>query len=391
MKRFLLVHYGEIGLKGSNAQYFLDKLQKQMEEKLRARFGKGFKIIHTLRRFLISLPESFEESQFVDVLNYIAGIQNFKFVYEGAMDFAQLGTQILAHLPVQRGETFRVKVKRSMEMERTSVASEKEIGAVLLRGGIEMKPKMSGADLIVDVEFFNNIGYFSFKTYKGMGGLSSGSGSKLVTLISAGIDSPVAAYRMMKRGARVVFVHFHSYPYTGKEEMEQVESLVKILSGFQFDTKLYLIPFGDLQKKIATTVEIPEAIRTVLYRRMMLRIAQRVSFREEARGLVTGDSYGQVASQTADNLFAIHDVSNIPLYQPLIAYDKEEIIKISKEIGTFEVSKLPCKDSCTLFAPEKPEVKASLKKIAEYESYLQVDELVDDAFKRRDVLTSVSD
>lgn len=391
MKRFLLVHYGEIGLKGSNARYFLDKLQMRMEEKLRARFGKGFKIIHTLRRFLISLPESFEESQFTDVLNHIAGIQNFKFVYEGALDFAQLGTQILGHLPVQRGETFRVKVKRSMEMERTSVASEREIGAVLLRGGIEMKPKMSGADLIVDVEFFNNIGYFSFKTYKGMGGLSSGSGSKLVALISAGIDSPVAAYRMMKRGVRVVFVHFHSYPYTGKEEMEQVKSLVKILSGFQFDTKLYLIPFGDLQKKIATTVEIPEAIRTVLYRRMMLRIAQRISFREGARGLVTGDSYGQVASQTADNLFAIHDVSNIPLYQPLIAYDKEEIIKISKDIGTFEVSKLPCKDSCTLFAPEKPEVKASLKKIAEYESYLQVDELVDDAFKRRDVLTEVSD
>lgn len=391
MKRFLLVHYAEIGLKGSNASYFLKKLGSQIQAKLKDKFGGNFKVTHTLRRFLVPLPETFVESEWVALLKQIPGIQNFKFVWQGPVDFQRLGERILQNLPVDRGETFRVKVKRSMMMEMTSVQTERELGGVLLRGGIDMTAKMKQPDLQVDVEFFNDNAYFSFYTYQAMGGLSSGSGSKLVSLISAGIDSPVASYKMMRRGARIIFVHFHSYPYTGKEEMEQVKSLVKILSDFQMDSKLYLVPFGDIQKKIATTVEIPENVRTVLYRRMMLRIAQKISQREGARGLVTGDNYGQVASQTPDNLYAIHEATQIPLYQPLIAYDKEEIIKVAKEIGTFEVSKLPCKDSCTLFAPEKPEVKASLGDVIKHEAYLPVEEWVHEGFKKSDVLNVIPD
>ncbi|MBD3360842.1 tRNA 4-thiouridine(8) synthase ThiI [Candidatus Peregrinibacteria bacterium] len=386
MKSYILIHYGEIGLKKANADYYIGKLRKNIKLKLEKRFRKTFSVKYTLGRILVKLPDNFSlkrhKEKYVEVLNKVCGIKNYKFVFAGSLDIKKLSNQIFENLPdfifdsKEKPDSFRVKVKRSMVLPYKSYEIEGEIGANLLKNEIDISVKMKDPEFVVDIEFFNNYGYFSFKKHEGIGGFPSNSQGKLVSLISAGIDSPVAAFLLMKRGARIIFVHFHGYPYTDKNEMEQSKELIKILSEYQFDTKVYIIPFGNIQKKIATNLEIPGKVRTILYRRIMLRIAEKISKKEKTNGIVTGDNFGQVASQTPENIFAIHDVSNIPVFQPLIGYDKEEIIKIAEKIGTFKISKLPCKESCTMFMPKKPELRANVMNIREYEGNIPIDNMI---------------
>lgn len=388
MKRFVLIHYGEIGLKGENLQYFVEKLRNMLRNKLQKEFKKTFGVKHVLGRFMVALPVKFDEKRYAKLLSKMCGIGNFQFVYEGDIDLAKLGKQIWDNMESFTSDlkTFVVRAKRSQTLPCSSCEAEAELGAILLKKGINKKVIMKNAELEINVEFFNGHGYFSCKKYHGVCGMPSNSGSKLVCLISGGIDSPVAAYKMMRRGARVIFVHFSGYPYTDQEEIERVKEIVGILSDYQFYTKLYVVPFGKIQKTIATILEIPAKLRVVLYRRMMIRIAERISMKNEAKGIITGDSYGQVASQTPENIFAVHEASKIPIYQPLIAYDKNEIVKIAEEIGTFEISKLPCKDTCSMFSPKHPEIKANVKDVVDAERCLKVDELMREALAGTEIV-----
>lgn len=379
MKRILIVHYGEIGLKRANKPYFVEKLRKHLKYKLEKKFREVFVVKHVLSRFMIELPEGFLEEEYVKVVGRIFGVKNFKFSYVGSVDLEELGEQIVKELPEERPGSFRVKVKRSMTLDMKSIDYERELGAIVLRSGFEVPVKMKGAELVIDVELFNEKGYFSMKKYKGAGGLSANSQGKLICLMSSGIDSPVAAYMMMRRGARVIFAHFHGYPYTDKDEMEQVQELVEILSDYQFDTKLYLVPFGFIQKAIATNLDIPGKVRTVLYRRIMLKISEEISRKEKANGLITGESFGQVASQTPGNIFAIHDAVNIPILPPLIGMDKDEVIAVAERIGTFDISKLPCKDACSSFMPKSPELNANVYDLHKYEESLPLSEWIEKA------------
>ena len=376
-------------MKLGNKDYFVSRLMRNIKTKFKESFERNFFIEHTLDRFLIPLEDDFDEDKYISVLNKIFGIKNFSFVFVGSTDIEKLVEEIWTNLPEEiceeKTKTFRVKVKRSMKMPLNSMEMERKIGALLLERGLDMKVKLKNPDFVVTVEFFNEHGYFAFKKHGGAGGLSSGTQGKLVATISAGIDSPVAAYRMMRRGARIIFVHFHGYPYTDKDEMEQVKELVQILSKYQEGTKLYLVPFGFIQKSISTNLEVPARMRTLLYRRMMLRIAEKICFKERAKGIVTGDNFGQVASQTPENIFAIHDVTTIPLFQPLIGDDKEEIIEIAKKIGTFEISKLPCKESCTMFMPRSPELRANARDLLKYEESLPIDEWMQKAVKESEL------
>ena len=395
MKRHILIHYGEIGLKRANIGYFVDKLRKRLKILFKKYFGCNLSIKYTLGRLMVDLPKDFnfkkDEQKYAEVIRKVFGIKNFKFVYVGSTNLAKLGKQIWANLPEfdpeNRPADFKVSVKRSMTMPDKSFEMARDIGAILLENGLNMKVKLNDPEFVVDVEFFNDLGYFSYKKYSGVGGLSPNSQGRLVSLISSGIDSPVASYLMMKRGARVIFVHFHAYPYSDKDEMEHVKELVKMLSDYQSDTKLYLIPYGQIQRAIATNLDIPAKIRIVLYRRTMIRIAELITKRERAKGLVTGDNFGQVASQTPENLFTIHEASTIPIFQPLIGFDKEEIIKIAERIGTFEISKLPCKDTCSMFAPKHPELKANIYDVKKYEKNLPIQEWINKVFKEAEVLT----
>ncbi len=387
MKRFLLIHYSEIGLKKGNIRYFAEKLTKRIKEKLEGEFKVNFSVRHILGRIIVILPNDFSEEKYSDVVGKISGIKNFKFVFKGSTNLKKLSKEIYKNLPKKgRGKTFCVRAKRSMLLPYSSVYAEAEIGSLLMDFGLKMKVKLKNPDFVVDVEFFSDYGFFSFKKYAGDGGMPPNSQGKLISLLSAGIDSPVAAFRMMRRGARIIFVHFHALPYTDEEEISHVKEIVRILGDYQFSTKLYLVPFGQIQKKISTNLNVSGKYRVVLYRRMMVRIAEKIAKKEKAKGIVTGDSFGQVASQTPENMFVIHEATTIPVYQPLIGYDKDEIIKISEKIGTFEISKLPCKDTCRMFTPEHPILKANVFDVHKYEKSLPIEKWTEEALKKAEIV-----
>jgi len=390
MKTYLLVHYGEIGLKGKNREYFVKRLGKQIRERLSLAFYRKISITHTLGRFLVKNVK--EDDNYQVVLKRIAGIKNFHFVYEGASGIEKLAEDIWGvwgkswKKKFPDAKTFCVRVRKAQNMSYKSFEAERDIGAILLQKGIGLKAKMKDPDVEIYMEVFSNHGYFSFKKNFAMGGMPANTAGKFIAMLSAGIDSPVAAYKMMKRGARMIFVHFDGYPYTDDAEREHVKELVKILSDFQYDTKLFIVPFGKLQKTIATNMEIPSKYRTVLYRRFMVRIAERICKREGAYGIVSGDNLGQVASQTAQNMFAVHAVTSVPMYAPLIGYDKEEIVQVAREIGTFEISKLPCKDTCSMFTPKSPELNAKVYDLKKVEETLDIDKIVDECVKGAEVI-----
>ena len=196
----------------------------------------------------------------------------------------------------------------------------------------------------------------------------------MVSLISGGFDSPVAAYRMMKRGGRLIFVHFHSVPYLDRTSQEKVGQLVQLLTRYQFVSRLYLVPFGEIQRQIVATVK--RSLRVVLYRRMMLRIAEAIAHKEKAKALVTGESLGQVASQTLQNLAVIQSATHLPVLRPLVGMDKQEIVDQAREIETFAISAVPDEDCCTLFVPKHPATKASAIEVEQAESPLDVEALL---------------
>jgi len=382
MRRFLLVHYSEIGLKKSNFPYFLKKLRLRLKKVLESEFSYTFDIKFSLGRFLILLPDDFEEELYVKAIRRIFGVKNFMFVYEGALDLTILGEEIFSSLPDLSGvNNFCVRVKRSMKMPFSSFKAEGELGAEVLERGLSLPVRLKRPDLLISIEFLNEHGYFAFKKYEGLGGLSPLSQGKMVALMSSGLDSPVAVFRMMRRGVRVIYLHFHGAPFTDQSSVRQVKALVERLSSFQEDSKLYLIPFGDFQKAVADASGIPARVRVVVYRRMMIRVAEAISRKEKAKGVITGDSLGQVASQTPQNLFAVHAVSTIPIFQPLIGYDKDEIIDIAREIGTYDLSSAQCEDMCANFAPKVPEIAADPYDIDRYEKNLSLDDWVGEILK----------
>lgn len=386
MKRSVIIHYGEIGLKGAHEAFFVKKLRDQIRDRLQKRFKTALRVVESLSRIMIDLPESFDESAYAEVLREIFGIQNFSFVWHGDLDLEKLVQQIFENLPDGGFKNFCVRVKRSQPMSLSSSEIERELGAGLLRSGIDLPVRLMEPDLPINVEIFNDCAYFSFGKHDGAGGLPVGSAGKLLSLISSGFDSPVASYQMMRRGARIAFVHFSSYPYSDRGEQDQVVEIVKHLAEFQFDTRLWILPFGELQKKISDCIDIPARHRVVIYRRLMMMIASRLSYDEQAKGLITGDCLGQVASQTLENMFVVDAAAVVPVYRPLVSFDKEAVIELSRKIGVHDLSAEPCKESCRLFSPKKPEVRANLFEIQEFEKNLPIDDLIQEVLEGGELL-----
>lgn len=385
MEKHLIIHYGELGLKGGNKEYFQSVLRKNVIIGLRA-IGIKSDVQLILGRFVSKIPAKFDETVLYDAMMHIPGIENFGFFYKTEMDFDKIAKALVKHLPKKeikkRGlKTFCVRVKKSQEkMPFDRLEAERDFGAVLWEAGIGLGVDLESPDLNVLIEVFGDNAYFTFDKFKGLGGLPVGTAGKVLSLISSGFDSPVAAFRMMKRGAKVCFVHFSGQPYSKREESEHVKEIVKILSRYQTESRLFVVPFGEIQKKISMNLKIPARLRVVLYRRMMLRIAERIAFKEHAKALVTGDSLGQVASQTLINIATINSVATLPVLRPLIGMDKEEIIAESVRIGTHDISRLPCTDTCSLFTPKAPETAAKIDEVIDAEKTFDVEEFISKAF-----------
>ena len=368
----VLIRYHEIALKKGNRRYFVELLRRNL---LAAVKDLGIKEIRNLpARLLMTFKSDYDPQTVIARIKPVFGVANFSLVERAEKDVEALRSRILQALEGKVFSSFRIETQRGdKEFPLISPEINRRLGgAVKEFSGARVD--LGNPEFTVVVEILPRDAFFGFDKIAGAGGLPVGVSGRAVALISGGIDSPVAAYRMMQRGCRLIFVHFHSAPYLDKTSQEKARQLVSELTRRQFHSRLYLIPFGEIQRQIVAAVARP--LRVVLYRRMMLRIAEQVARREKAKALVTGESLAQVASQTLDNMAVIEQAARLPILRPLVGMDKQEIIDQARRIGTYDISSIPDQDCCQLFVPKHPATKAQPRDIEEDESRLDIEELV---------------
>lgn len=364
----ILVRYHEVALKKGNRPYFVEMLKRNLLSSVK---DLGFREIKKLPgRLLLVSSEEADQEEISHRLQRVFGVANFSFVERSSRDLKVLGQKILESLDGKRFSSFRIDTKRGdKDFPLTSPEINREVGAVVKeRSGARVDLK--NAELTISIEILPHDAFFGFGKIAGAGGLPVGVSGRIISLISGGFDSPVAAYRMMQRGCRLIFVHFHSAPYLDKTSQEKVRDLVKYLTRYQFISRLYLVPFGEIQRQIVAAVLRP--LRVILYRRMMMRIAEAIAKKERGGALLTGESLAQVASQTLENLAVIEKATTLPVLRPLVGMDKQEIIDQARRIGTFETSAIPDQDCCQLFVPRHPATKAKLTDVENAESSLDL-------------------
>jgi thiamine biosynthesis protein ThiI len=310
-----------------------------------------------------------------DRLSTTFGIANFSNAVHTSSHLDTLGDRIVADLGDRHPQSFAVAARRAdKRYPISSPEIEQRLGAriKLARG---WRVDLSQPELTVHVEVLRDHAFYYFDKHRGPGGLPIGVGGRIACLMSGGIDSPVAAWRMMRRGCRAQLIHFHGYPFVSPASLEKARELATVLTRYQHRTRLYQVSFGEIQRRVV--VSAPAPLRTVIYRRLMLRIAERLAQWEGARVLVTGESLGQVASQTLENLTVIGRAVSMPVLRPLIAMDKEEVIADAQRIGTYEISILPDADCCQLFTPRAPVTRTTASAVDAAEESLPIAELIE--------------
>jgi thiamine biosynthesis protein ThiI len=373
----IVVHYGELALKGRNRPWFIGQLVRSIRRALRGLDVAGVRAV--VGRIVVTLGAETDWPEARERLARIPGIGNFARSYETPADLDALGEAIVGRLPRQSVPSFRIMARR---VDKRFPIPSPEIERVIGRRVQEATGwavDLSRPAFVVRIEVLTTTAFFSLARERGAGGLPVGTGGRVLTLLSGGIDSPVAAWRLIRRGCRTSFVHFHSYPVLSRASQDKARQLVTRLTAFQLRSRLFLVPFGGLQQRVVLAV--PPPLRVVIYRRLMLRIAERLAERDGALALVTGDAVGQVASQTVDNLAVVGSVATLPLLRPLIGMDKEEITLDAQRIGTYETSILPDEDCCTLFTPRFPATRAAHEDVERAEGALDVAALVDEALE----------
>lgn len=368
----VLIRYHEIALKKGNRAYFTEMLKRNILASVKDLGAKEIRSLHA--RLLLTFRNEIEPEIIIKRISSVFGIANFSLVRRTERDIDDLRRQILTGTNGSQFASFRIDTQRGdKNFALNSVEINRQLGAAVQEQS-GARVDLTNPEFTVFVEVLPKDAFFGFNKLPGPGGLPVGASGRLVSLISGGFDSPVAAYRMMQRGCRVIFVHFHSAPYQDKTSQDKVRDLVKLLTGHQFQSRLYMVPFGEIQRQIVAAVARP--LRVVLYRRMMLRIAEKIAKKEKAKALVTGESLGQVASQTLENMTVIQQAIAMPILRPLVGMDKQEIVDQARRIGTFDISSTPDQDCCQLFVPKHPSTKARFDEVAADEAKLDVNELV---------------
>jgi thiamine biosynthesis protein ThiI len=370
-----LAHYQEIALKGKNRPWFLNRLLRNLRELLKDLDVQEVRA--PMGRVEIVFRNDADWPEVRDRLSRAFGLANFSLAHRGPRDLDALIDAVVEHLPAGPVDSFRVRVRRADKLFPVpSPDVERAVGRRVqeARG---WAVNLSQPALVVGIEIVPSGAYYYYGKLPGPGGMPVGSAGRVVVLLSGGIDSPVAAWRMMKRGCQATLVHFHSYPFVSRTSQDKVLELARLLTRYQLHSRLYLVPFGELQRQITLTV--PGAMRVVVYRRMMFRIAERIAIGLRARALVTGEVVGQVASQTLDNLAVIEAAATLPVFRPLIGMDKEEITAQAIRLGTFPISIIKDEDCCTLFTPRHPVTRARKDDVAAVERSLPIEEMVETA------------
>jgi len=367
----IVVHYKELALKGRNRPWFIQLLVRNLKIALAGLPIAAVRSIMGRIEIEIGLAGW---DQVRERVSRVFGIANFSYANRGPHDFDALAEAILRDLGDRDAESFRVAATRAdKRLPFTSPQVEREVGG-RIKEAKGWRVKLDHPALTIHLEMLPDHAFYFFGKEPGAGGLPTGTGGRVACLLSGGIDSPVAAYRMMRRGCSVMLIHFHSYPILSRASQEKVREIAALLTRFQLRSRLVLVAFGDLQQQVVLAV--PPPLRVVIYRRLMLRIAERIARRWHARALVTGEVIGQVASQTLENMTAIGAATELEVLRPLVGMDKDEIAAEAARIGTFPISIIPDQDCCTLFTPRRPATRARLADLESAEQALPIEDMV---------------
>lgn len=386
----IIIRNGEVAIKGENRPVFEKKLMTNIKKALYGMQIQGYKVYKGEGRIYIDAdPEIMD--QVIEKVRNVFGVVTLSPAIKTEKGYEKLKEMCLEVFEdaIANGEykTFKMDVKRqNKSFHMTSPEMTKDIaGYILSKHGDKIGVDVFKPELTVYAEFRDNLNIVYARKIDGAGGMPVGINGKVATLLSGGIDSPVATYLASKRGLEIEAVHFHSFPFTSEKSMQKVEQLAKIVSLYTGSIKIHMVNLLPVQKEIAE--KCPEELMTILSRRFMMRIAERIANQTGCGALVTGESIGQVASQTIEGLTATNDVvRTMPVIRPLISFDKEVIIKIARNIETFETSIIPEEDCCTVFLPKRPATKPKLEKIYKAEEALDIEKLVSEAIENSTVV-----
>jgi len=381
---YILIRYGEIALKGKNRYRFEDRLMQNIRNVLKDM--PKVKITKTYGRIYAELNgESYETV--LERLKNVFGLISFSPVKKSVLDMdviKDVSLQILNDL-TPFPKTFKVETKRPYkQFPLKTLEIMQEVGAHLLINSKNLKVDVHNPEISIHIEIREEGAFIYSKIIQGVGGMPAGTSGRGLVLLSGGIDSPVATWYAMKRGLSLEGIHFHTYPMTTEESMQKVIDLAKVISSYSGQFRVHMVPFLEIQKEIKKFA--PESHNITLMRRIFFRIAERLAEKRKALALVTGESLGQVASQTLESMYAINQVVNLPIIRPLITMDKLEIIEKAQQIGTYETSIRPFEDCCSLFVPRSPATKPSVKIAKIAEDKMELDDLIERALENTKIV-----
>lgn len=385
MEKKLIIRYGEISLKGQNRPFFENALLKNIKNAVKE-LGK-LNVYKAHGRLYINL-DCCDEEEVIEKVTNVFGVVSVSVAYVFEVDMDRICELALKHAEKCMGEnklkTFKIETKRAnKKFPIKSPEISRIVGGYVLKNIEELSVDVHNPDLTINVEVRDKAYLYSEKI-QGFGGMPYGTSGKGMLLLSGGIDSPVAGWLMAKRGVQIEAVHYHSYPFTSDRAKEKVIDLARILSKYCGRIKLFSVNLLNIQKAINENCP-PEEL-TILSRRFMMKIAEKIAKDRNCKALITGESIGQVASQTIESLNATNAAINLPVFRPLIASDKVDIVDLSKKIETYETSILPYEDCCTVFLPDKPTTRPRLDKILSSEELLDVESLIQEALDNIEII-----
>lgn len=373
---YIMIRYGEIGTKGKNKKDFINCLYRNIKNSLKS--FKELSFINRYDRIYIQL-NGINPKELYSSLNMISGISSYSPVYLIDRNMEVLKEKTVEIINNVNFKTFKIDTRRADKtFEIESMEVNKIIAGIILQNK-QVSVNIHEPDIKYSIEIRNEGIYVFYEKYKGIGGYPLGIGGKALVLLSGGIDSPVACFEMMKRGVTIECIHFASFPYTSKAAEEKVLDLVHKLNALQANIKLHIISFTKLQEAIYEYVD--ESYAITIMRRMMYRISELVAKRNNCLALVSGESIGQVASQTLNSIQVINNVINFPMLRPLACFDKLEIIDIARKIDTYDISIRPFEDCCTIFTPKNPVTKPNIETAIKYENKFNYQEFIDEIMK----------
>ncbi|MBR0033683.1 MAG: tRNA 4-thiouridine(8) synthase ThiI [Bacilli bacterium] len=377
----IMVRFGELSTKGKNKKDFIRVLANNIKNALR-----DFSNVSIETRFdhIYVVLNGNDPEPIIEVLQDVSGIHSLSLVYKTDPDIENLNKVSLELIQKEEGQTFKVKAKRADKSY--PIISEdiiRHVAGVIL-ANTNLKVDVHNPDILLSIEIRQEGAYVFCKTYPAAGGYPLGVGGKIMHMLSGGIDSPVAAYLLMRRGIKIECIHFASPPYTNVGVIEKLKDLLSKLNKYQPEIRLNIIPFTKIQEEIYRNAD--ESYAITIMRRMMFRLADRLAHRRRCPAISSGESVGQVASQTLESMYTINEVTSLPVLRPVVAMDKVDIIKLARKIDTYEISIRPFEDCCTIFAPKSPKTKPSLEKSKEFEEKFDYESLINEALDHVEVI-----